>query len=226
MRWLIACEYSGTVRDAFTAAGHDATSCDLLPSETPGKHYTGSVLDILNDGWDGMIAFPPCTDIAASGSSHFEKKRQDGRQQKSIEFFLTLANAPIPVKALENPVGIMSTLYRKPDQIIEPWYFGDPIPKKTCLWLTNLPPLVYATCDNLFEKKTAVEPHYIVYNSKKNKCGYSRYSVFGTYGTKDRGKRRSKFFTGIASAMATQWPPHAMAWKNAIKVNSSIYANL
>ena len=121
MKILIACEYSGSVRDAFIARGHEAISCDLLPTEVPGPHYQGSVLDMLDDRWDMMIAFPPCTHLATSGARWFKEKREDGRQQQGIDFFMALATANIEKIAIENPIGIMSTQWRKPDQIIQPY---------------------------------------------------------------------------------------------------------
>lgn len=141
MKILVACEFSGVVRDAFAARGHDAWSCDLLPTERPGQHIQGDVLDILGDGWDMMIAHPPCTHLAVSGARYFAEKRADGRQQAAVDFFMRLVNAPIERVAVENPVCIMSTLYRKPDQIIQPYQFGHPESKKTCLWLRGLPML-------------------------------------------------------------------------------------
>jgi len=140
MKILIACEFSGPVREAFAARGHDAWSCDLLPSEIPGNHIQDDVLDHLS-GWDMMIAFPPCTHLAVSGARWFPQKIADGRQQASIDFFMELANADIPKIAIENPIGIMSTKWRKPDQIIQPWQFGHGETKATCLWLKNLPKL-------------------------------------------------------------------------------------
>ena len=136
---LVACEYSGVVRDAFRERGHEAWSCDLLPTDVPGPHYQGDVLEILALGWDLMIAHPPCTHLAVSGARHFAAKRADGRQQGAIEFFMALANAPVKRKAIENPVCIMSSHWRKPDQIIQPWMFGHGETKATCLWLENLP---------------------------------------------------------------------------------------
>ncbi len=139
MRVLVACEYSGRVRDAFLALGHDAMSCDLLPTESPGPHYQGDVFDIIGNGWDLMIAHPPCTHLAVSGARHFEAKRADGRQQAALDFVRALLNAPIPRIALENPVSIISSAIRKPDQIIQPWQFGHGETKATCLWLKGLP---------------------------------------------------------------------------------------
>ena len=204
MRILVACEYSGIVREAFRAKGHDAVSCDLLESETPGPHYQGNVFDIIHDGWDIMIAHPPCTHLAVSGSAHFARKRELGLQKAALDFVLRLMQAPINKICIENPISIISSEIRKPDQIIHPYYFGDNVPKRTCLWLKNLPLLRYALSDTLFEKKTAVEPEYILYNSSKNKTGKSKYSVLGKLG-KGKGKERSKFFPGIANAMAEQW---------------------
>jgi site-specific DNA-cytosine methylase len=137
---LIACEESGLVRDAFIEKGHDAISCDLIPTSNPGPHIQGNVLEVINEEWDMMIAFPPCTHLAVCGAKHFKEKR-DGRQQDAIEFFLALVKAPIEKIVIENPVGIMSSYYRKPDQIIQPWMFGDEAQKSTCLWLKGLPRL-------------------------------------------------------------------------------------
>jgi hypothetical protein len=151
-RVLIACEESDEVRGRFDALGFDAWSCDLQENRNPkAKHYQGSVFDIINDGWDMMIAFPPCTHLAVSGAAYFKQKQESGVQQEAIEFFLKLANADIKHIAIENPVGIMSKHFRKPDQIIHPYYFGDEARKKTCLWLKNLPPLKHLKQPNLFE---------------------------------------------------------------------------
>ena len=153
---------------------------------------------------DVGIFFPPCTDLAVSGSGSFEEKIADGRQQASIDFFMKVVNAPVEKIAIENPIGIMSTIYRKPDQIVQPYYFGDPYQKSTCLWLKNLPKLYYNLSDNLFEKKTSVEPEYIIYKSSKTKSGTSKYSKFGKLG-KGKGHERSKTPTGLARAIAIQW---------------------
>lgn len=182
MKILVSCEYSGAVRDAFIRLGHDAMSCDLLPTDVPGPHYQGDVRDVLDYPWDMMIAFPPCTALAVSGARHFEEKRKDGRQQSGASFFMSLAKADIPRIAIENPISIMSTLWRKPDQIIQPWMFGHGETKATCLWLKNLPPL---------------KPTNIVEGREQriHKMGPSP----------DRWKERSKTFPGIAEAMAAQW---------------------
>lgn len=190
MKVLVACEYSGTVRDAFTALGHDATSCDFLPAETPGKHYQGDVMDILNDGWDLMIAFPPCTHLAVSGAKHFHKK--ETLQAEALNFIRLLLNAHIKKIALENPVGVISTRIRKPDQIIQPWMFGDPFTKTTCLWLKGLP-LLKAT--------------KVVDRGKRHitKGGKSLPDWYNLPPGPNRAKIRSTTFPGIAKAMASQW---------------------
>ncbi len=182
MRILIACEFSGIVRDAFIAKGHDAASCDLLKTDTPGPHIVGDVLSLLSDGWDMMIAFPPCTDLCVSGARWFKQKREDGRQQASINFFMALVNASIAKVAIENPIGIMSTSYRKPDQIIQPWQFGHGETKATCLWLKGLPLL---------------KPTSIVAGRETR--------VHRLPPSKDRWKLRSTTYKGIAEAMADQW---------------------
>lgn len=182
MKVLIACEYSGRVRDAFIAQGHDAMSCDLLPTETPGPHYEGDVRDVLNYPWDLMVSHPPCTHLSVSGARHFEAKRQDGRQQAAVSFFMMLAKADIPMICIENPVCIMSTLWRKPDQTIQPWQFGHGETKATCLWLKGLPKL---------------RPTNIV-QGRENR-------VHRMPPGPDRWKERSRTFQGIADAMADQW---------------------
>lgn len=223
MRILIACEYSGIVRDAFTAKGHDAWSCDLLPTESPGNHIQGDVLEILNDGWDMMIAFPPCTHLANAGGTHFEAKRKNGMQRGGLEFFATLMNSGIEKIALENPIGILGSRYilkwfpdlvkmglpRKPDQVIQPFYFGDHVRKYTCLWLKGLPKLQWSSDDNLFMKKTAVvpqEPTNTMIRAGKYRTGTVRKIYWqDMLPKKDRAKNKSKTFPGIAKAMAEQW---------------------
>jgi hypothetical protein len=182
MKVLVGCEFSGVVRDAFIAQGHEAMSCDLLPTESPGPHYQGDVFDVIDYPWDLMIAHPPCTDLAVSGARHFEAKRLDGRQQASVAFFMRLVNADIPRIAVENPVSIMSTLYRKPDQIIQPWQFGHGETKATCLWLKGLPQLATT---NIVE-------------GRENR-------IHRMPPSKDRWKLRSTTYQGIADAMAEQW---------------------
>ena len=182
MKVLIACEFSGIVRTEFEKLGHDAMSCDLLPSEIPGNHYQGDVFDIIADGWDLMITHPPCTHLAVSGARWFAEKRADGRQQAAIEFFMQLINSPIEKIAVENPVSIMSTEYRKPDQIIQPWQFGHGETKATCLWLKGLPIL---------------EPTNIVEGRADR--------IHKMPPSPDRWRERSRTYTGIAQAMAQQW---------------------
>lgn len=192
MKVLVACEYSGIVRDAFIKMGHNAMSCDLLPTEQPGPHYQGDVFDIIGGGWDLMIAHPPCTYLSSSGL-HWNG-RVPGRQElteEALEFVRRLLNAPIEKIALENPVGCISSQIRKPDQIIQPWHFGDDASKKTCLWLKNLPLLTDTNRlpgDNQTRRANQTA-------SGQNKLGPSP----------DRQKIRSKTYQGIADAMATQW---------------------
>ena len=195
MKVLIACEFSGTVRDAFTKLGHDAWSCDLEPSETPGNHYQGNVLAILNEGWDLMIAHPPCTHLAVSGARHFAKKIADGRQQEGIDFFMKLVDSNIPRYAIENPIGIMSSKYRKPDQIVNPWEYGHKVTKATCLWLKNLPKL---TPTNIVDKGE-------IWTAKSGKQMSKWYYDTSCLPPKEREKARNKTFQGIADAMAEQW---------------------
>lgn len=148
MRVLVACEYSGTVRDAFIARGHEALSCDLLPTDEPGPHYQGDVMDIINDGWDLMVAHPPCTYLSVSGMHWTARGLRDPQlTEDALEFVRKLLSAPIGKIALENPVSVISSRIRKPDQIVHPWMFGHDASKKTCLWLKNLPPLVASAND-------------------------------------------------------------------------------
>ena len=182
MRVLVACEYSGRVRDAFRALGHEAISCDLLPTDAHGPHYQGDVFDIINDSWDLMIAHPPCTHLAVSGARHFAAKQASGVQQEALEFVRKLLNAPIKHIALENPISIISSKIRKPDQIIQPWMFGHGETKATCLWLKNLPLL---TPTNIVEGREA--------------------RIHKMPPSADRWKKRSETYLGIAEAMAQQW---------------------
>ena len=180
MNVLVACEFSGTVRDAFTARGHYALSCDLLPSETPGEHYQGNVRDILGDNWDLMIAHPPCTHLAVSGARWFKDKQKE--QKEALEFVIELMEAPIPKICIENPISIISTRIRKPDQIIQPWMFGHGETKATCLWLKNLPKLIPTDIVDGREPR--------IHNMPPGP---------------DRWRERSRTFQGIAQAMAKQW---------------------
>ena len=180
MKVLVACEFSGVVRSAFAGAGHDAWSCDILPTDLPGNHIQGDVCEVLEDGWDMMIAHPPCTHLAVSGARWFKDKQEE--QVQALEFVRTLLNAPIEHIALENPVSIISTRIRKPDQCIQPWQFGHGETKRTCLWLRNLPPLI-PTC---------------VVEGREGR-------VWKESPGPGRWKRRSITYTGIAEAMAQQW---------------------
>ena len=199
MRILIACEFSGIVRDAFCAAGHDAISCDLLPTEKPGKHFQGDVLDILNDKWDMMIAHPPCTYLTNAGNAHTSKPGRAAKRDEAFDFFMKLANADIPKICIENPVGYVNSHWRKPDQIIHPYYFGDPKMKRTCLWLNGLPKLVYEP-----GKYPIPEPVYIsTGDTTKGKKIHWTESVGKTRGT--GWMERSRTSKAIAQAMATQW---------------------
>ena len=183
MKVLVACEYSGRVRDAFAALGHDAISCDLLPSDSPGgQHYQGDVFDIIDDGFDLMIAHPPCTHLAVSGARHFAEKKASGVQDEALDFVRRLLDSNINKIALENPISIISSRVRKPNQIIQPWQFGHGETKATCLWLKNLPPLKPT---NIVEGREA----------KVHKMPPSP----------DRWKLRSTTYQGIANAMAEQW---------------------
>jgi len=192
MRALIACECSGRVRDAFAALGWDAWSCDLLPTDAPGKHHHGDVRELLSQQWDILIAFPPCTYLCSSGMHWTVRGLRDPKlTEEALEFVRLLLGADCEHITLENPVGAISTRIRKPDQIIHPWQFGHPESKTTCLWLKNLPPLTptqicQKPASGRWENQTP---------SGQNKLGPSR----------DRWKERSKTYPGIASAMAAQW---------------------
>jgi hypothetical protein len=195
LRVLVACEYSGIVRDAFRALGHYALSCDLLASDVEGPHYQGDVLDILGAGWDLMIAHPPCTHLAVSGAKHFHRKQKE--QAEALDFVRALLDAPIPRIALENPVSVISSRIRKPDQIIQPWMFGHEATKTTCLWLKGLPHLA---------------PTQIVDKGARHvtKSGRSLPEWYNLPPSPDRWKIRSATFTGIAAAMAAQWGGNAL----------------
>jgi site-specific DNA-cytosine methylase len=183
LKVLVACEYSATVRDAFRALGHDAWSCDLLPTDgNPEWHLIGDVLEVIEDGWDLMIAHPPCTDLSVSGARHFAAKIADGRQQRALDFVQLLMDAPIERIAIENPISVISSKIRKPDQIIQPWQFGHGETKATCLWLKNLPKLEATDIVEGREQRMHRLPP-----------------------SPDRWKIRSTTYKGIAKAMADQW---------------------
>lgn len=192
-RILIACEESGAVTDAFIDLGFtNVWSCDLLPcsGKNPDHHLQQDVTELLEQEWDMIIAFPPCTNLAVSGAAWFKEKIADGRQKDSIDFFMLFANHPCKRIAIENPVGIMSTKWRKPDQIIHPWQFGHPEQKATCLWLKGLP--VLTETNNVYEEMMKLP------KNKRERLHYLPPS-------KDRAAIRSKTFLGIAKAMAEQW---------------------
>jgi hypothetical protein len=195
MKVLVACEYSGKVRDAFIRVGHEAISCDILPTDSPGPHYEGDVLDILDDGWDLMIAHPPCTYLSVSGMHWTTRGLRDPKlTEDAMDFVNKLLNAPISKIALENPVSIISSRVRKPDQIVQPYEYGHDASKKTCLWLKNLPLLV---------PTQFIEPK-VVGNKKiwgnQTASGQNKLPP-----SKDRWKIRSETYQGIANAMANQW---------------------
>jgi hypothetical protein len=195
MRVLIACEYSGTVRDAFRARGHDAVSCDLLPTDAPGPHYQGPVQDIISERWDLMIAHPPCTYLSVSGMHWTTRGLRDPQlTEDALEFVRMLMCAPVPRIAIENPISVISTRIRKPDQIITPYQFGHDASKKTCLWLQGLP---------LLRPTQMVEPRIIGGRKRwgnQTDSGQNRLSP-----SPDRWKIRSATYAGIAAAMADQW---------------------
>ncbi len=184
MKVLVGCEYSGIVRDAFIRVGHDAMSCDFLPTETPGPHYCGDLFDVIDYPWDLALFHPPCTHLAVSGSRHFKAKRMDGRQQSAAAFFMQIVRRAghIPKVAIENPVCVMASLWRPSDQTIQPWMFGHGETKATCLWLRGLPPLV---ATNIVEGREA--------------------RIHRMPPSADRWKERSRTYPGIAEAMAQQW---------------------
>lgn len=207
MRVLIACEESQAVCVEFRKRGHESCSCDTEPCSGGHQewHIQDDVLKHLSDDWDMMIAFPPCTHLCVSGARHFPAKRADGRQQQGIDFFMAIANAPIERIAIENPVGIMSKIWRKPDQIIQPYYFGDEAQKTTCLWLKNMPKLHHQSKpDLLSENVTHVKTKKHI---SKNGIEYEQIHFGMGYGwnTKECKRARSKTFPGIAKAMAEQW---------------------
>jgi site-specific DNA-cytosine methylase len=210
MKILIACEESQAVTIEFRKLGFQAYSCDIQDQSGgfPEWHIKGDVLEVIKQGWDVMIAFPPCTHLAVSGAAWFEQKRKDGRQQEGIEFFMKMVNAPIKHIAIENPIGIMSKEYRRPDQIIHPYYFGDATSKATCLWLKNLPLLYHNREIDLFnDNYTWVKPKFTEFYCKKT-GKMKRYSTTADRWYKNAEKRsreRSKTFPGIAIAMASQW---------------------
>lgn len=194
MKILVACEESGVVTQAFRNRGHDAWSCDLLPTSGPFPQYhlQQDVIGVLGQAWDMVIAFPPCDHLSASGARWFKQKQEDGRQPKAIEFFLQFTSLITPKVAIENPIGIMSTIYRKPDQIIQPFHFGHEARKATCLWLKGLPPLLPTSIVGQGELVTLPD-------------GTTFPKWISNANPRTRKVLRSKTFQGIATAMAEQW---------------------
>jgi site-specific DNA-cytosine methylase len=215
-RILIACEESDEVRGRFEKLGFDAWSCDIQPNRNiNAKHYQCDVFEIINDNWDAMIAFPPCTHLAVSGSQWFEQKIKDGRQKEGINFFLKIAKANIKHIAIENPVGIMSKNYMPPSQIIQPYYFGDKAQKTTCLWLKNLPKLYHNATPNLFDDVITHtdKGEFIEWIDKKTgklKKQPLWYAQARSLKGEERSKVRSKTFPGIADAMGKQWSDYIL----------------
>lgn len=207
MRVLIACEYSGVVREAFAARGHDAWSCDLLPSLIPGQHIQDDVRAVLGRGWDLMIAHPPCKYLSYAGVAHWNKPGRAELREAAMQFFMEMVNAPIPRICVENPKGYPNTVYRKPDQRIDPYLFGDAARKRTYLWLKNMPKLVYGAPGQLSLFGDLLvncgEPAPVAFYSETSKQpGKPRHWTNSGY--KD-DLERSKTFPGIAAAMAAQW---------------------
>lgn len=195
MKILVACEYSGTVRDAFIRGGHEAMSCDLLPTDSPGPHYEGDVFDIINDGWDLMVAHPPCTYLSVSGMHWTTRGLRDPLlTEEALDFVRLLMAAPIERIAIENPISVISSRIRKPDQIITPYQFGHDASKKTCLWLKGLP---------LLRPTQFIEPRIVNGKSRWGNQTDSGQSKLPP--SADRWKIRSATYTGIADAMADQW---------------------
>lgn len=199
---LVACEESQAVTQEFRRLGAEAYSCDIIETSgsNPEWHFKQDVIPLLKEKWDAIIAFPPCTDLAVSGAAWFEQKQKDGRQQRSIDFFMLFTDLDCEFVAIENPVGIMSSIWRKPDQIIQPYEFGHPTTKKTCLWLKNLPKL---------KPTQIVEPFHHIYKSGKKQGLKDPLWHYETLRLpkEERAKQRSKTFKGIARAMAEQWLP-------------------
>lgn len=195
MRVLVACEYSGVVRDAFRTRGHDAVSCDLLPTDAPGPHHQGDVTDLLGDGWDLMISHPPCTYLSVSGMHWTTRGLRDPQlTEDALAFVRCLMDAPIPRIAIENPVSVISSRIRKPDQVVHPWQFGHDASKATCLWLKGLVPLT---------PTKVVEPRLVDGRKRWGNQTDSGQNRLGP--SPDRWKVRSATFRGIAEAMASQW---------------------
>ena len=200
MRVLVACEFSGIVRDAFIAKGHEAVSCDLLPTEKPGPHIQGDVLEILDNGWDLMIAHPPCRYLTYAALKHWKQKGRAKKRKEAMLFFMKLWRAPINKICIENPMGLPNTKFRSADQTIHPYFFGEPQLKRTCLWLKKLPLLEYK--NTIIEKPEPLSIHLRskskLFKGGEEKKNYFAHKIHGW-------KNRSRFWPGIAKAMAEQW---------------------
>ena len=212
MKILVACEYSGIVRDAFAALGHEAWSCDLLPTEKPGPHLQGDIRLFLGEcqannykQWDLMIAHPPCTYLSYAANGYWNMPGRAAKRLDALDFFLTLWNAPIDKICLENPLGCADAIIEKHTQIINPYYFGEPHLKRTCLWLKNLPKLIHRKDNDLFGIATHVGKPEPIYTDKSGKKRYFTDAANGAHGEGNSFKKRSKTFESIAAAMADQW---------------------
>lgn len=215
LKILVGCEESQAVTKEFRKLGHEAFSCDVLPCSGghPEWHFQQNIFEVIEMGWDMGIFFPPCTHLTVSGARHFEQKKADGRQQQGIDFFMAMINAPINKIAVENPIGIMSGIYRKPDQIIQPFFFGDGFSKSTCLWLKNLPPLQHFKEPDLFNSEITHVPISDNYKEwickktgkKKRQASWYYEALLNAKTKEERSTIRSKTFPGIARAMAQQW---------------------
>ena len=217
MKVLIGCEYSGIVRDAFSGKGWDAWSCDLLPTESEltkseGKHYQCDIFDVLYQDWDLLIAFPPCTYLTYAGTCEWTFEGRVMNRIESAKFFMQLYEAPVKHICIENPQGVMTNIFRKPDMTIHPYYFGERQMKRTCLWLKNLPVLKYQLEDDLFSKRTSTDKPEPLLIQIHKKTGRERKRYISDYkanydykSNSERQHLRSKFWNGIANAMAEQW---------------------
>lgn len=208
MRVLVGCEESGIVRDAFAKLGHDAWSCDKLPSQSHGNHIQDDVMSVLGDGWDIFIGHPPCQYLSYAAQKYWNDPGREEKRQAAFIFFMALYNAPVKHVAIENPMGYPFKAFRKPDQIIHPYYFGDDHMKRTCLWLRGLPKLVHIKKDDLFSHKTHTEKPQPIY---MDKSGKRRYFTDSISGSKNGAYYRSKTFPGIAEAMAKQWSEYVLS---------------
>lgn len=203
MKVAVLCEFSGIVRDAFIRAGHDAISCDIVPSDAPGPHIQGDAKDYDWSGYDLIIAHPPCRYLSWAAAGVWNSPGRKEKREKAFDFFKWIWEIPVKKKCVENTRGHIWTAFRRPDQVVHPCYFGDPYQKSVCLWLDNLNPLVWSRETDLFFEKTAVDPEYKISPKTGKKRYYS--DLVSGWNVEDRMKKRSRFFPGIAKAMAKQW---------------------